>query len=129
LAPPLREKKEEPEEEWEQSPPELLEETRPWWVEHRELPAALSRHPDDPADVPGQTLAVAHSLPVVSGAPKAVGVEQPVVDLVSADHKDIKPAVKKEGGVGSSSGVGGRYGGGRRGGGGGRYGDGGGIGY
>jgi hypothetical protein len=32
--PPRREKKEEPEEEWEQIPPELLEETRPWRVEH-----------------------------------------------------------------------------------------------
>jgi hypothetical protein len=48
LAPPRREK-----EEWEQIPPELLEDTRPWWVEHRELQAALSRHPDDLADAPG----------------------------------------------------------------------------
>jgi hypothetical protein len=38
-------KKDKPEEEeWEQLPPEL-EETWPWWVEHRELQAALSHHP------------------------------------------------------------------------------------
>jgi hypothetical protein len=35
------------EEEWEQLPPELEEETWPWWVEHRELQATLSRQPDD----------------------------------------------------------------------------------
>jgi hypothetical protein len=52
-APPCREKKEEP---------ELLEETRQWWVEPREMLAKLSRHPDDPADAPGLALAVAHSL-------------------------------------------------------------------
>jgi hypothetical protein len=42
--PPRREKKEEPEEEWEQIPPEHLEETWPWWVEDREMLAKLSRH-------------------------------------------------------------------------------------
>jgi hypothetical protein len=68
-----REKKEEPEGEWEQIPSELLEETRPWWVEHQELQATLSRHPDDLADTSGQTLAVAHSLAVVSGAVEAAG--------------------------------------------------------
>jgi hypothetical protein len=73
LVPPRREKKEEPEEEWEEIPPELLKETRPWWVEHRELQATLSRHPDDPADASGQTLAVAHSLAVVGGAAEAAG--------------------------------------------------------
>jgi hypothetical protein len=105
-----RREKEEPEEEWEQIPPELLEETRPWWVEHRELQAALSRHPNDPVDAPGQTLAVAHSLAVVGGALGAAGAAKPVVDLVSDDDKDVKSAVKKEGGGGGSGGR--RYSGG-----------------
>jgi hypothetical protein len=91
---PCCEKKEEPEE-WEKIPPKLLEETRPWWVEHWELQATLSRRPDDPADVPGQTLVVAHSLALVGGAAEAAGDEQPVVDLVSDDDEDVKPAVKK----------------------------------
>jgi hypothetical protein len=65
------------------------------------MQAALSCHPDNPADAPGQTLAVAHSLPVVGGAPEAPGAEQPVVDLFSDD--DVKPVMKKEGGGGSSS--------------------------
>jgi hypothetical protein len=44
-------KKDKPEEEeCEQLPPELEEETWPWWVEHRELQATLSRHPNDPED-------------------------------------------------------------------------------
>jgi hypothetical protein len=47
--------KDEPKEEWEQLPPGLEEETRPWWVEHREVQAALSRHPDDLEDAPGKT--------------------------------------------------------------------------
>jgi hypothetical protein len=48
-APPRREKKEEPEEkEWEPISPELLEETRPWWVADREMPTKLSRHPQRP---------------------------------------------------------------------------------
>jgi hypothetical protein len=94
-------------------------------VEHRELQAALSHHPDDPADASGQTLAVAHSLAVVGGAPKAAGAEQPMVDLASDDDEDVKPVVKKEGGGGGSS----SNGGGRRGGGCRHYDDGGGIGY
>jgi hypothetical protein len=77
----------------------------------------LSRHPDDPEDAPGQTLAVAHLL----------AAAKPVVDLISDDDKDVKPVVKKEGGGDDSSS--GRYGGGRRGGGGGRYGGGDGIRY
>jgi hypothetical protein len=108
-------KKEEPEEEWEQIPPELLEETRPWWVEHREMLAKLSRHPDDPADASGLSLAVAHSLAVAGEtAGGAIGVPsgQPVFDI---SDEDVKPDVKTEdGGAGSSTG-------GRRGGGHGRY--------
>jgi hypothetical protein len=49
---PRREKKEESKKEREEIPSELLEETRPWWVEHRELQAMLSCHPDDPTDAP-----------------------------------------------------------------------------
>jgi hypothetical protein len=87
-------KKDEPEkEEWQQLPPGLEEETGPWYVEHRELQAALSRHPDDPEDAPGQNLAVVHSL-----AAAAL-----VVDLASDDDEDVKPMVKKEGGGGDSS--------------------------
>jgi hypothetical protein len=68
-APSRHEKKEEPEkEEWEQILPELLEETRPWWVTDREMLAKLSRHPDDPEDAPGLSLAVAHSLARIGGA-------------------------------------------------------------
>jgi hypothetical protein len=53
--PSCRIKKDKPEEEeWEQLPLELQEETRPWWVEHRELQATLSRHLDDLEDAPGQ---------------------------------------------------------------------------
>jgi hypothetical protein len=64
--------KEEPDEEWKKIPPELLEVTWPWWVEHHELQAKLSRHPDDPADASGQTLAVAHSLAGAGGAARGV---------------------------------------------------------
>jgi hypothetical protein len=94
-------KKEEPEEEeWEQLPPKLHEETRPWWVEHWELQATLSRHPDDPKDdTLGQTLAVAHSLAATKPG-----------DLSSDDDEDVKPLVKKGRGGGSRSS--GRYGGG-----------------
>jgi hypothetical protein len=68
-APSRREKKEEPEEEeWEQIPSELLEETRPWWVVDRKMLAKLSRHPDDPEDAPGLSLAVVHSLAGAGGA-------------------------------------------------------------
>jgi hypothetical protein len=70
-SPPQEE--EEPEEECEQILPELLEETRPWWVEDREMLAKLSRHPDDPKDAPGLALVIAHSLAeeggVAGGAP------------------------------------------------------------
>jgi hypothetical protein len=98
-APSRSVKKEEPEEEeWEQLPPELHEETRPWWVEHRELQATLSRHPDDPKDAPGHTLAVAHSLAAAKS-----------VDLSSDNDEDVKPLVKKGRGGGDSSS--GRYGG------------------
>jgi uncharacterized membrane protein YgcG len=127
-ASPCREKKEEPEEEWEQILPELLDETRPWWVEHRELQAVLSRHPNNPANAPGQTLALANKLAVVGGAAEVVGDEQPVVDLFS-DDEDVKPAVKKEGGGGSSTSGGRCYGGARHGGGHGRNGSGGRSGY
>jgi hypothetical protein len=68
-APPRREKKEEPEEEeWEQILSELLEETRPWWIADREMLAKLSRHPDDPEDALGLSLAVAHSLSGAGGS-------------------------------------------------------------
>jgi uncharacterized membrane protein YgcG len=82
----------------------LGEETRPWWVEHRELHAVLSCHPDDPEDASGQTLAVAHLL----------AAAKLVVDLASDEDEDVKTMVKKEGGGGSSSIIigGGRYGGG-----------------
>jgi hypothetical protein len=86
-------KKEEPNEEWEQLPPGLEEETRPWWVMHRKLQVALSRHSDNPEDASGQTLAVAHSL-------AAAGK---VVDLASDDDEDVKPVVKKDNGGGDSS--------------------------
>jgi hypothetical protein len=75
----------------------LEEGTRPWWIEHRELQAALSRHPNDPEDAPDQTLAVAHSLAAAT----------PVVDPACDDDEDVKPMVKKEGGDSSSGG--GRY--------------------
>jgi hypothetical protein len=68
MAPPCREKKEEP---------ELLEETRPWWVEHREMLEKLSCHPDDLADAPGLALAVAHSLAGAGGAAGAVAGRAP----------------------------------------------------
>jgi hypothetical protein len=102
--PPRHEKKEEPEEEWEQILPELLEETRPWWVEHRETLAKLSRHPDDPADAPGLSLAVAHSLDGAGGAARGVPGGQPIFDISNNDE-DVKPDVKTEdGGAGSSTG-------------------------
>jgi hypothetical protein len=108
-------KKEEPEEEWEQIPPELLEETRPWWVEHRELQAELSRHPDDPVDASGQTLAVAHSLAEAGGAAGGAPGGQPVFDVSDDSDEDVKPEVKMDDlGAGNSSG-GRRYGSGRRG--------------
>jgi hypothetical protein len=95
-------KKEEPEEEWEQIPPELLEEKLPWWVEHREMLAKLSRHPDDPADARGLSLAVAHSLAVAGetagGATGGVPSGQPVFDISCSDE-DVKPDVKTEDGV------------------------------
>jgi hypothetical protein len=86
--PPHHVKKDEPKEEWEQLPPGLEEETRPWWVVHRELQVVLFRHPDNPEDAPSQTLVVAHSL-------AAAGK---VVDLASHDDEDVKPVVKKDGG-------------------------------
>jgi hypothetical protein len=109
--PSCREKKEEPEEEWEQIPLELLEETQPWWFEDREMLAKLSRHPDDQEDVPGLALAVAHSLAGAGGAAGGAPGGQPVFDIGDSDE-DVKSDVKTEdGGVGSS--VGGRRGGGR----------------
>jgi hypothetical protein len=45
----------------------------------------LSRHPNDPANAPGQTLVVANKLAVVGGAEKPASDEQPVVDLFSDD--------------------------------------------
>jgi hypothetical protein len=112
-APPRHEKKEDPEEEWEQILPELLEETQPWWVEHREMLAKLSRHPDDPADASGLSLAVAHSLDGAGGAAGGVSGGQPIFDI-NDNGEDVKPDVKaKDGGAGSSTGGrrdGGRYG-------------------
>jgi hypothetical protein len=114
-APPCRENKEEPEEEWEQIPSKLLEETQPWWVERREMLAKLSRHPDDPTDVPGLALAVAHSLARAGGAARGAPGGQPVFNI-SDNDEDVKPDVKTEDG-GADSSTGGRRGGGR-----GRYG-------
>jgi hypothetical protein len=104
-APPRREKKEEPEEkEWEPISPELLEETRPWWVADREMPTKLSRHPNDPEDAPGLSLVVAHSLAGAGGAARGAPGGQPVFNISNNDE-DVKPNVKKEnGGAGSSSG-------------------------
>jgi hypothetical protein len=119
---PPRREKEEPEEEWEEIPPELIKETRPWWVEHRKLQANLSCHPDDPADAPSQTLVVMHSLAGMGAAAGGATGGQPLFDLVSDSDEDVRPKVKTEdGGAGRSSG-GGRYCGGRRGGGRGRNG-------
>jgi uncharacterized membrane protein YgcG len=87
----------------------------------------LSCHPDNPADVLDQTLAVAHSLAVVGGAPGAADTVKLVVDLVSDNDEDVKPAVRKEGDGGNNSSGGGRHSGGRRGGG--SYGGRGDIGY
>jgi hypothetical protein len=103
--PPRREKKEEPEEEeWEQILPELLEETRPWWVTDREMLAKLSRHPDDPEDAPSLQFTVAHSLAEAGGAAGGASGGQPVFDISDNDD-DVKPDVKMEdGGAGSSSG-------------------------
>jgi hypothetical protein len=99
--PPRREKKEESEEEWEQIPPELLQETRLWWVEHQEKLAKLSRHPDDPSDAPGLALAIAHSLAEAGGAAGEAAGEapggQPVFDI-SDNDEDFKPDVKTEDG-------------------------------
>jgi hypothetical protein len=114
-APPCREKKEEPKEEWKQIPPELLKETLPWWVEHREMLAKLSRHPDDRVDAPGLALAIAHSLARLGGAAGGATDGQPVFDISDSDE-DVKPDVKTEDGDAGSS-TGGRRGGGR-----GRYG-------
>jgi hypothetical protein len=95
---PRREKKEEPEEEWEQISSELLEETRPWWVEDWEMLAKLSRHPDDPEDASGLALAVAHSLAKAGGAAGGAPGGQPVFDISDSDD-DVKPDVKMEDGA------------------------------
>jgi hypothetical protein len=42
-------------------------------------------------------LVVAHSLAVVGGALGAAGAAKPMVDLISDDDEDVKPAVKNEG--------------------------------
>jgi hypothetical protein len=78
----------------------------------------LSRHPDNPVDAPGQTLAAAHSLAAAGGA----GGESPVFDLVCDDDEDVKPEVKTEDSGAGSCSRGGRYGGRRPGGGRGRNG-------
>jgi hypothetical protein len=101
-----REKKEEPEEEWEQIPPELLEETRPWWVEDREMLANLSRHPDDTEDALGLALAVAHSLAGAGGAIGGAPNSLPVFDISDNDEDvkpDDKPDVKMEDGGADNS--------------------------
>jgi hypothetical protein len=99
-APPCCEKKEE----LEQIPPELLKDTRPWWVADREMLAKLSHHLDDPEDAPGLSLAIAHSLAGAGGAAGGTPGCQPVFDISDSD-KDVKPDVKMEdGGAGSSSG-------------------------
>jgi hypothetical protein len=71
----------------------LEEETRPWWVKHRELQAVLFHHPNDPEDALGHTLAVAHSL----------AAAKPVVNLGSDDDEDVKRVVKKEGSGGGNN--------------------------
>jgi hypothetical protein len=119
-APARCEKKEEPEEEeWEQIPSELLEETRPWWVADQEMLAKLSRHPDDPEDAPDLSLAITHSLAVAGGAAEGAPSGQPVFDISGSDEDvkpDVKPVMKKEDGSADNS-SGGRHRGGR-----GRYG-------
>jgi hypothetical protein len=93
LAPPRREKEESEEEEEEQISPELLEDTRPWWVANQEMLAKLSRHPDDPKDAPGLSLAVAHSLAGAGGAAGGAPGGPPVFDISDSDD-DIKPDMK-----------------------------------
>jgi hypothetical protein len=74
-------KKEEPEEEERKKLlPGLEEETRPWWVEYRELQAALSRHPDDPQYASSETLVVVHSL----AAAKPVLMRNDAVEVLAA---------------------------------------------
>jgi hypothetical protein len=115
LAPPCGKKKEEPEEEeWEQIPSELLEETRPWWVADREMLAKLSRHPDDPKDAPDLSLAITHSLAGAGGAAGRAPRGQPVFDISDSDEDvkpDVKPIMKKEDGSADSSSGGWRRGG------------------
>jgi hypothetical protein len=73
--------------------------------------AKLSRHPDNPADVSGLALAVAHSLAGAGGAAGGAPDGHPVFDISDIDE-DAKPDVKTEdGGAGSSTR--GRRGGGR----------------
>jgi hypothetical protein len=77
--------------------------------------AKLSRHPNEPADGPGLSLVVAHSLAGAGGAADGVPGGQPVFHINDSDE-DVKPDVKTEDG-GADSSTGGRRGGGR-----GRYG-------
>jgi hypothetical protein len=74
--------------------------------------AKLSRHPDDPADASGLSLAVVHSLAETGGAAGGVSGGQPVFDINDSDE-DAKPDVNTEDGDASIS-TGGRHGGGRR---------------
>jgi hypothetical protein len=82
--------------------------------------AKLSRHPNDPEDMPGLSLAVAHSLVGARGAARGAPGGQPVFNISDIDEDvkpDVKPDVKMEdGSTGSSSrgrrcGGRGRYGG------------------
>jgi hypothetical protein len=70
--------------------------------------AKLSRHPNDPKDTPGLSLAVAHSLVGAGGAVRGVPGSQPVFDISDIDEDvkpDVKPDVKMEDdSAGSSSG-------------------------
>jgi hypothetical protein len=66
--------------------------------------AKLSRHPNDPEDAPGLSLAVAHSLAGAGGSAGGAPGGQSVFDISNIDE-EVKPDVKKEdGGAGSSSG-------------------------
>jgi hypothetical protein len=75
--------------------------------------AKLSRHPDDPEDTPGLSLAVAHSLAGAGGAAGGALSRQPIFDISDSDE-DVKLVVKKEDGGadrGRHRGGSGRYGG------------------
>jgi hypothetical protein len=72
--------------------------------------AKLSRHPNDPEDMPGLSLAVAHSLVGAGGAARGAPGGQPVFNISDTDE-DVKPDVKMEDGSAGSSSRGRRCGG------------------